>query len=100
MDLSLTRVRAAVNLKQSLGVDAGIDLRRRERGMAEQFLDRAQIAATGQKVGGKGMPERVRRGAVGQAERAAQPRHCELNDAGAQGSAAGADKDRPLRLED
>jgi len=41
--------------------------------VAEQFLDRAQVAAARQQVRGEGMTQRVRRGAVRQAERAAQP---------------------------
>ena len=39
----------------------------------------------------------MRRRAVGQAERAAQPRHGELNDAGTERPAAGADENRPFR---
>jgi phage terminase large subunit-like protein len=38
-------VRVAVGFEQLLGVDRGVDLRGRERRMAEQFLDRAQVAA-------------------------------------------------------
>ncbi len=37
-------------------------------------------------MGGEGMPQRMRRGAVGQAERAAQPLHGELDDARAESS--------------
>jgi len=40
--------------------------------MPKQFLDRAQIAAARQQMGGKGMPPRMRRRAVGQPKRAAQ----------------------------
>ena len=64
--------------------------------MAEQFLDGAQIAAPVQQMGGKGMPQRVRRRAVGQAQRAAQPLHGELDNARTERTAAGADKDRPF----
>jgi hypothetical protein len=56
----------AIDLEQPLAVDSGIDLRGRERGVAEQFLDRAQVAAARQQVRGKGMPKRVGRRAVGQ----------------------------------
>src|SRR6478609_1071746 len=94
MSASPPRMRAGIDFQQPLGIDAGIDLRGRERGMAEQFLDRAQIAAARQQMRGEGMPERVRRGAVGQTERAAQPLHRELDDARAQGPAACADEDR------
>ena len=36
---------AAVDFHESFGVDGGVDLRGRQRGVAEQFLDRAQVAA-------------------------------------------------------
>jgi hypothetical protein len=36
---------AAVNLHQPIGIDGGVDLRSRQRSVAEKFLDRAQIAA-------------------------------------------------------
>ena len=86
-----------VDLQQPLGVDAGVDLRGRERGVAEQFLDRAQVAAARQQMRGEGMPQRVRRRAVGQPQRAAQPLHRELDDARAERPAARADEDRPVR---
>jgi len=66
---------------ETLGIDRGIDLRRRQRGMAEQFLDRAEVAAASQEMGGEGMPQGVRRCRVRQSERAAQRRHRELHDA-------------------
>ena len=66
-------MRGAIGGDQPGAVDGGVDLGRRQRGVAEQLLDRAQIAAARQQVGGEGMAQRVRRGAVGQAERAAQP---------------------------
>src|SRR5258708_19328161 len=75
-------MRALVNFKQPLTVDPGVDLRGRQRSVAEQFLDRTQIAAARQQVGGEGMPQRVRGCAIGQAKRAAQSRHVELNDPG------------------
>jgi hypothetical protein len=74
------RMRGAVDFEQPLGVDPGVNLGGRERGVAKQFLDRAQVAAAGQKVGGKGMPQGMWRRAIGQAQRAAQPFHGELND--------------------
>ena len=52
-----------VDLHQPPGVDLGIGLRRRQRGVAEKFLHRAQIAAIGQKMGRKGMAQGMRRGA-------------------------------------
>src|SRR5450759_91550 len=78
--ISGARVRGAVDFQQPLAVDAGVDLRGRERGMAAQFLDRAQVAAAAQQVGREGMPQRMRRRTVGQAQRAAQPFHGELDD--------------------
>jgi hypothetical protein len=36
---------AAIDLHEPIGIDGGIDLRGRQRGMAEKFLDRPQIAA-------------------------------------------------------
>src|SRR5665213_2982104 len=78
--VSGARMRDAVDFEQPLGVDAGVNLGGRQRGVAEQFLDRAQIAAAGQKMGREGVPQRMRRRAVGQAERAAQPFHGELDE--------------------
>src|SRR6202034_2168555 len=85
-------MRAAVDFEQPLGVDAGINLRGRQRGMPEQFLDCAQVAAAGEQMGGEGMPQRMRRRAVGQAERAAQPFHRKLHDPGLQRAAPRADE--------
>src|ERR1700726_2295652 len=59
--MSAAWMRRFVDFQQPLAVDAGIDLRGRKRGGAEQFLDRAQIAAAAQKMRGKGMPQRMRR---------------------------------------
>src|SRR5215208_3664035 len=87
----------AIDLEQPLAVDRGVNLRGRKRGMAEQFLDRAQVAAARQKMRGEGMPQRMRRGTIGQAERAAQPLHRQLQDSRAQRSAARADKERAGR---
>src|SRR6478672_8767044 len=72
---------AAIDFKQPLRVDAGINLRRRERRVAEQLLNCAEVAAAAQEVGRKRMPQCVRRGGVGQAECAAQPLHGQLYDA-------------------
>src|SRR6185436_2501959 len=51
-------VRRLVDLEQALAIHAGVDLRGRERGVAEQFLDRAQIAAARQEVSRERMPQR------------------------------------------
>src|SRR5262249_21996269 len=79
---SRTRVGAAVDLEQPLGVDGGVDLRGRERRVAKQLLDRAQIAAAGEEMRGEGVAQGVRGGGLRQAERATQARHGELHDAG------------------
>src|SRR5262245_50621218 len=50
---------------QALLDDVGIDLRRRDVGMAEELLHRAQIGATLQEVAGKGVAKNVRRDARG-----------------------------------
>src|SRR5258706_8391973 len=68
-------MRGAVDFQQPLAVDAGVNLRGRERSVAEQLLDRAQVAASAQKGGREGMPQRMRRRAGRQAERATQPCH-------------------------
>src|SRR6478609_2241366 len=96
MSASPPRMRAGIDFQQPLGIDAGIDLRGRERGVAEQFLDRAQVAAARQQMRGEGMPQRVRGRALGQAERAAQSRHGELHDTWRQRAAFGADKERAV----
>src|SRR5882724_921880 len=58
-------MRRFVHFQEPFAVDPGINLRGRERSVAEQFLDRAQIAAAGQKMGCEGMSQRMRRRAVG-----------------------------------
>ena len=65
--------------------------------MAEQLLYRTQIAAARQKMGGEGVPQRMRRRRIGQAQRAAQPRHRQLHNARQQRTAARADEQRAVR---
>ena len=62
-------------------IHLGIDLRGREIGVAEQFLDFAQITAIAQKMGGEAVAKGVRGGGVGQTQRTAQALHDQLNDA-------------------
>ena len=62
-------------------IDAGIDLRRRQIGMAEQFLDRPEIGTGREEMRREGVPERMRRRRRRQAKRAPQPRDLELHDA-------------------
>ena len=80
------------------GVDLGVELGRRERGVAEQFLDPAQVAAAGEEMGREGVAQRMRGGAVGQPERAAQFLDRKLDDAGRERPAAGPDEQGPLGL--
>ena len=56
-------MRRRIGAEQPLGIDLGVFLRCRQAGMAQQFLDRAQIGARAQKLRGKRMAQRVRRGA-------------------------------------
>jgi hypothetical protein len=57
-----------VDLHQARGIDGGVGLRGRQRGMAQQLLDRAQVAPGVQQMRGEAVAQRVRRGAGGQAE--------------------------------
>ena len=45
--------------------DVGVDLRRRDVGMAEQQLDDAEVGAVVEQVGGEGVAQDVRRQLVG-----------------------------------
>src|SRR5882757_4629930 len=58
---SSPRMSAAIDLEQTFAIDGGVDLRRRQGGMPEQLLDRAQIAAAREQMGGEGMAQRMRR---------------------------------------
>src|SRR5215472_3894076 len=75
------RMRRAIGLDQALGVHFGVDLRGRQRGVAEQLLDRAQVAAARQQMRGEGVPQRMRRRRLGQPQGPAQPGHGELDEA-------------------
>src|SRR5580692_1052581 len=93
---SRARMRRAVSFDESVGVHFRVDLRGRQRRVAEQFLDRAQIAAAREEMRGEGMAQRMRRRRFGKPERAAQPRHRQLHEARRQRAAFGADKQRAL----
>src|SRR3546814_79219 len=67
-------MRRAVHVEQPGSVDGGVALGGRQRGVPQQFLDGAQVAAAAEQVGGEGVPERVGRGGLRQAEPAAQDR--------------------------
>src|SRR3954447_14637052 len=53
-------MRARVRGFQARRLYPSVGLRRRDRGMTEQLLDRAQVGATLQQVGREGMAQRVR----------------------------------------
>ena len=50
-----------VNLLQSFGRDVGVDLRRRQIGVAEEFLDAAEVGAGIEHVRGEAVSQLVRR---------------------------------------
>ena len=52
-------MRLVIDLTQILEIQVGVDLRGGKIGMAEQFLDGAQIAAGFQHVGGEGVSQGV-----------------------------------------
>ena len=54
------RVGAVVDLAQAPGVDVAVDLGRRQRAVAEQLLDRAEVGAALEQVRGEGVSEAVR----------------------------------------
>ena len=62
--------------------------------MAEECLDRPQVAAPTQKVGREAVAQRVRGGAFREAEMAPQLAHAALDEAGIEAPAAGADEER------
>ena len=70
---------AVVDVEQPGRVDAGVDLRCRQAGMAQQFLDGAQIATRAQQMRCKGMAQRMWCRRLGQPQRAPQPRDQQLN---------------------
>ena len=53
------RVRLPVGLPQPVGGDVGVELGRRQRGVAEQLLDRPQVGPALEQVGGGGVAEPV-----------------------------------------
>ena len=55
-------MRAIVDSPQAPGVDVAVDLGRRERAVAEELLDHAQVGAALEQVGGEGVPQAVRVG--------------------------------------
>ena len=62
-----------VDLAQPFGIDVAVHLGSRERRMAEQFLDRAQVGAALQQVRGEGMSQTVRMGDEAAQRRGVEP---------------------------
>src|SRR5258708_11469819 len=56
----LARVEVAMHLAETFAFDVGIDLGGADAGMAEEFLDDAQIGAVFEEVSGEAMPQHVR----------------------------------------
>src|SRR3546814_12357676 len=77
----------AVGRNEARRIDLGVALRRRQRGVTEQFLDRAQVAAIGQKMRGEAVAQRMWGRRVRQAEPAAHPAHLALYHAGVEWAA-------------
>src|SRR5579884_2899765 len=90
------RMGGLVDGEEAFGFDAGVALRRRQAGVAEEFLDRAQIAARSEEVRRETVAQRVRRRRFGQPEIAAQRRHLPLHQARVERPAACADEKRPV----
>ena len=53
------------DLLQALFEDVGVDLRRRDVGVAEELLHRAQVGAAIEQVAGEGVAQDVRADALG-----------------------------------
>eukprot|EP01035_Chromulina_nebulosa_P041629 gene41629-56341_t len=51
-------MRVAVHVEQMRRIDLGVNLRRTEAGMAEQFLQRAQIGTAAEQVRREGVAQR------------------------------------------
>ena len=54
------RMKTGMHLAQATELDPGVNLCRRDRGVAKHFLDRAEVGAAGQEVGRKAVPQCVR----------------------------------------
>src|SRR5437879_8349588 len=72
------RMRRAIDGAEAGRIDVGVALGGREAGVAQQFLDGAQIAAGAQEVRGEGVTQGVRRHAVGQPELRSEEHTSEL----------------------
>ena len=61
---SRARMRMAIDVEQMRRIDRGIDLRRTEASVAQQFLQRPQIRPAAKQMRSEGMAQRVGGGAV------------------------------------
>src|SRR5690606_30136762 len=82
-----------IDRENALPVHLGIDLCGREGGVPQQLLDLAQVATGREKMRRKRVAERVRRCRVRKGESVAHPRDCELDQAGRERTALGAEKE-------
>src|SRR5439155_3807049 len=92
------RMGLVVGLHQPVERHVGVALSRGKRGVAEQFLDRAQVCTAVQEVGREGMAERVGRDHREVLEGLALLRDDPLHAAGCQPPAASVSKERGLPL--
>src|SRR5512133_1964307 len=90
------RVGGIVRLGQVLKVEPGVDLRRGDADVAEQFLHRAQVAAGLQQVAGERMAQHVRMHRRAQARLLAALTQALPDRLGAQAGAVAPDKERGL----
>ena len=65
---SAARMSVSVDVEKVRRIDRGIDLSRTQAGVTKQFLERAQIRTPAEQVSREGMPQRVRRRSVWQAQ--------------------------------
>src|SRR5689334_6158643 len=90
---SCARMKLSVQGLEPVPIDVGVNLRRADARMAEQFLNGAQIRAAGKQMSGKAVAKRVRADIIVQT----RPTHILLDQnpehLARQPSAAAADKD-------
>ena len=90
------RVRAIIALRQMLEIQMGIDLRGGKTLMAEQLLDRPQVAAGFKQMGGEGVAQQVGMDMLGQALRDGALGQDALHAARTEPCTAMIDEDRAL----
>src|SRR5260370_42606861 len=74
------RVCGIVNSEEAFRLDRRVALCRRQARVTQQLLNRAQIAAGTKEMGCKAVPQGVRGGRFGEAEKTAQRDHLALHD--------------------